>query len=1025
MSANTKTLKIIALNANSLASNRKKYALKTFINEQKPDIMMLSETNLTNDDKLFIKHYKIIRNDSINQKRGTAIVIKNNIRFNPIDITAKTNFKCIETTTITLKTSVNENIILTSLYGSHHNKHLFMSEYQKLYDTLKLSHPNNFFVISGDHNAKHKSWKNESNESRGNTLYEWLTKNGLINKTKLYHSKEPTYPRTGSYLDLTIADTRLNFNKNYLDTIEFDSDHRAISFQITLPNNDTIFYCEPNETTFFNYKKARWSLFQLEIERNTAQLPSNRNLTNLEIDEAIEHLNENIISCMERTIPKQNLTDTIKDYDNHIIKKLQKKKSTLISTLHCMYRLGTNRDDNEIKRTKSLIKNVNSLIQQNLKNVINQHWKNKVRNIIPNSNMFPSLNKLFRKKESMNIKSLNVNENELENFNITIPQNSEKDSNNNYNIKDNKTIAHILGTTFKNKHALNESCNAEHTNCIKDTITQFQIVNQTENFKIHNFNNNLNAETIATNQTNEEYFTSPEELNDIIKSLKNKKSAGPDEIPNIVLKHLPYKILIFLTIVLNNAINNCYFPKNWKKAKVIALKKPSKDPSSANSYRPISLLPTLSKVFEKIIKAAIIKNLDQQNILEDNQFGFRTNHSTIHATNKFTSDICWNLNNNYCVGTLFIDLTDAFTTIWTEGLISKLISLNFAKHLIILIKNMIEHRCFTMSVNGYKSDQIFGIKNGLQQGTVCSPILFIIYINDLLKKLNTMPNNFCKKYSLAFADDLTIYVAGRKLSDIENELSEMFETTRDYINSWNLSINYNKCELVLFRKNLRHCHTSVQRNWRQFHIRAANNFIIQTSPKVRYLGILYKPNLDFHCNVKNQIQKAHKAFGIASKLFYSKDLHPRVKIIAYQSLIRPIIAYGCQTWYNISASVMEEFRVFERKCLRACLNKYRKSETDYKHYISNEKIYNEANIIRFDNFIISMVRKFYNRAAMVKTNSLIYHPAFTEDIYIQNTMASGYIPPEGFLFLDKHGFIQNHDKIPILYHHNRRATDRS
>ena len=97
------------------------------------------------------------------------------------------------------------------------------------------------------------------------------------------------------------------------------------------------------------------------------------------------------------------------------------------------------------------------------------------------------------------------------------------------------------------------------------------------------------------------YFTNFNQLSTIFSTLNNKKSAGFDGIPNISLKRLPNKIKWYYTVLFNNALNNTYFPKKWKKAKLIAITKKNKDGSSPANLRPISLLPNISKVYEMII----------------------------------------------------------------------------------------------------------------------------------------------------------------------------------------------------------------------------------------------------------------------------------------------------------------------------------------------------------------------------------------------------------------------------------------
>ena len=114
--------------------------------------------------------------------------------------------------------------------------------------------------------------------------------------------------------------------------------------------------------------------------------------------------------------------------------------------------------------------------------------------------------------------------------------------------------------------------------------------------------------------------------------------------------------------------------------------------------------------------------------------------------------------------------------------------------------------------------------------------------------------------------------------------------------------------------------------------------IIKNARQVKYLGVILKDNLCYDAHIKNQIRKANYAFSLSNKLFCNKILLPRVKIIAYQALIRPILTYACATWYNIGPTLMEKYIVIERKCIRKCINMHRKPETEYTHYFSKKKI---------------------------------------------------------------------------------------
>lgn len=120
---------------------------------------------------------------------------------------------------------------------------------------------------------------------------------------------------------------------------------------------------------------------------------------------------------------------------------------------------------------------------------------------------------------------------------------------------------------------------------------------------------------------------------------------------------------------------------------------------------------------------------------------------------------------------------------------------------------------------------------------------------------------------------------------------------------------------------------------------------------------------------------------------------------------------------------MEKLRIFERKCLRACLNRYRTPESNYTKKVSNQKLYEEAKIIRIDLFIIKLIRDHWAKTCKIKTNSLIFGSTFPNPNYHEIAAQKGYTPPESFIYFDSKGLIQNKDKIPIIYHYNRRTDN--
>lgn len=1017
-------LKIAQINVNSIISNERRANLLGMLREQDPDVVLLCETKLNDKHKIQFKKYKIIRNDrtNSNQGGGTAILIKKEIKIKEIINLESTDKKLIEKTIINLELKNNKNFYIVSAYAPGSEYKNFIKEFKEIFFELKLHHSNNYFIIGGDFNAKHQHWKNLNNNNRGTKLAQWLEAESLYYKTELYHSENPSYPAGGSYLDILLMDTRLSINNKIKDkevpTLFYDSDHNGLITEVILDQVDPLELGRQQDIDPFNYRKANWKKFKNLLEkREDLNISQFLNINNKNVNDHLERINEDIREAMNEAIPKTKPQNSMEVYINAEIKKLHKYKSFLLTQLNKNYKKYQDPENLEYINYKNLIKKIKYQLKLEFNKSISNYWQKKVENIRhTETDMFPQINRIFRQKNKNSLPALVKikadHEKLLRNIQID-PTTLERDRENNFVVKREKDKPNVIGAFFADIHSQNQHMGKtglsriieKENKQLEEEITR----NRTANGTICTFNQN-NPSMEPT--TNINYFTHYNETKKIFKKLNNKKSFGHDKIPNIVLKNIPKKYIKYYTILFNNLLNNCYFPKDWKKAKVIPIPKKNKDASLPANLRPISLLPNISKVFEVIINKRLVQYCDINDIIPEYQFGFRFRHSTIHALTKFTSDISRSLLSGEVVGACLIDIEKAFDTTWREGLIYKMIKKGFDRNMIKMVYDMIGERSFFVD-NGSAYSNEFAMKEGLQQGTVNSPLLFNIYISDLMYIFNI--NKDKMKSALAFADDLIIYASGRNCSLIQKNLQNLFEKIYDYYNTWKLKINLDKCETILFRPTLRKTTNSFKKNYKNFKIEI-NNKTIPHKNQVKYLGINFDDRLHFNKHVEIQQQKARAAFMIHKNLFYNKYLDPKVKLLCYQLLVRPIITYGCSIWFNQSASVMERLRAFERSCLRACLGQYRSAESGYLHYISNKKIYDLANINRIDCFIIRLIRDYYLNASQNTRNSLIFGAIYPNELYFEETLKSGHIPPEAFIYLDNRGYIQDEDGIPIIYH---------
>lgn len=230
-------------------------------------------------------------------------------------------------------------------------------------------------------------------------------------------------------------------------------------------------------------------------------------------------------------------------------------------------------------------------------------------------------------------------------------------------------------------------------------------------------------------------------------------------------------------------------------ALIIPIAKPSKDHSRTENYRPISLLPTLSKIFEKLILKRINTFINSNNIIPASQFGFRNNHSTIHQLLRLTDFIATNFQKSKHTLALFLDVEKAFDKVWHQGLLYKIRQYGFPQYLQQIIKSFLINRSFKVQVNLVQSS-VYDITASVPQGSPLSPTLFNIFISDL-------PQLKHSKIAL-FADDTVIFTTHQNLTLGRNKLQDDLNTLTEWFQQWKIKINPTKCKAKIFslKKNL-------------------------------------------------------------------------------------------------------------------------------------------------------------------------------------------------------------------------------
>ena len=369
---------------------------------------------------------------------------------------------------------------------------------------------------------------------------------------------------------------------------------------------------------------------------------------------------------------------------------------------------------------------------------------------------------------------------------------------------------------------------------------------------------------------------SNEEVLELIQSLPNK-STGPVSIPLKMIKDVVDIIVVPLCHIINISFATGVFPDILKIAKVHPLHKGGStlDP---NNFRPISLLSIFDKIIEKLMHKRLYEFLEVNNILFENQFGFRKNNSTVYALMEITEKIKESIDNNKLGCGIFIDLKKAFDTVNHKILLSKLEHYGIRGNLLSWFESYLTDRKQFVSFNGENSDPK-DILCGVPQGSVLGPLLFLIYINDL-------PNVSDKLKFYLFADDTNIYFESSDLKVLEKVINEELKHLSLWLKVNRLALNISKTNFVIFH--------SSQRNLKHQVTLKLDKKAINQKDNIKYLGVIIDCHLNWKHHILNVSKKISRSIGVMYRI--RKYVNTNILKSLYYSLIYSHIVYAIQIW---------------------------------------------------------------------------------------------------------------------------------
>ena len=383
----------------------------------------------------------------------------------------------------------------------------------------------------------------------------------------------------------------------------------------------------------------------------------------------------------------------------------------------------------------------------------------------------------------------------------------------------------------------------------------------------------------------------------IISSLKNK-TFGPNTYPVKVLKYISNPISHILSHLINISLESGEFPNSLKTARVTPIFKDG-NPNDLSNYRPISVLPLLSKVYEKAVYRQIYEFLERKNILFKNQFGFRCKKSTTNAIINQLQYLYNNLDSNHYVFSLFLDFRKAFDSVDHKILLSKLSYYGFRGKSSQWINSYLTNRKQYTSIENLNSS-LLKITHGVPQGSILGPLLFLIFINDL-------PNSSTFFKYILFADDSTLSTSFQPndLPKMTRIINKELTSLNKWLNANKISINVSKTKYLLFS----------YRNQIKLRTIKIGKAKISEKDHIKFLGILIDNRLKFHFHTSYISSKLSKQIGLLYKL--SKYIPTNVLKLLYNTLFLPYINYGIEAWFGSFSNNTEKIFILQKKSIRA------------------------------------------------------------------------------------------------------------
>lgn len=448
-------------------------------------------------------------------------------------------------------------------------------------------------------------------------------------------------------------------------------------------------------------------------------------------------------------------------------------------------------------------------------------------------------------------------------------------NNNNVRIKSDNQVAELFENFFSN---IPIATTATLNTCPERALHLLE--SNVQRCDVEFFFHNITAKTVVS----------------VFKSLKMKNTEDIYGVSIKLLGNIIHCIAPHLAMIFNKCVDEGKFPNLMKCSKILPLFKSggTEDPSN---YRPISILPAISKIFEKILLNQLLCHFNVHNILHDKQYGFTRGRSTTDAGTALMKHIfdAWEKSQN-AIG-VFCDLSKAFDCVHHSILLSKLEYYGIKNRALDLLSSYLSDRVQRVDINGTKSNGSL-VKMGVPQGSILGPFLFLIYINDL----PCFVNNFCD--IVMFADDTSLIFKTDRRKDNYDEVSVALSQVMNWFSTNNLQLNSKKTKCVKFTLPNVHDHETIIN---------IDGDPLQVINKTVFLGVTVDSKLQWGPHITALAGRLSSAAYAIRKIRQMTDV--QTARLVYFSYFHSVMSYGILLWGK--AADINNIFVLQKRAIRS------------------------------------------------------------------------------------------------------------